>query len=392
MSSSYILFSCISKVTNYTELQRLARVFVEIFYVGHDASKEFGSQFFLEWPTLDDDEFNLDGFGEIGINQATDTDKAAKKNPRSDTFVIKTLQLEHQCGRVDKLLCANSRWLSEHYIDILRTNPNWDVDDIMAEVRREFNLVVTRNQVFRAKRLTREVIEGSYVKQYARLWDYVEKLKKANVGGKIKILTAIGINLNNGLFPIAYAIVEIENKSTWVWFLELLIANLKIKTDLAWAFRPILGLLDNINKYIMLRMANRRAARRNWKHPDGPRIFKIIEKSKVESTYCIRKMVGENEHLVQHLSGRQFVVNLKESTCSCKRWDLCGIPCSHAIACIFAKDESVYAYVYDCYKKEAYLNSYDPIIYPIPGMDLWDRTDLTPLKPPICKKQLGRPN
>ncbi|CAN6584398.1 unnamed protein product [Malus baccata var. baccata] len=54
--------------------------FVEIFYVGPDASKEFGSQFFLEWPTLDDDEFNLDGFGETGINQETETDKEGLEN------------------------------------------------------------------------------------------------------------------------------------------------------------------------------------------------------------------------------------------------------------------------------------------------------------------------
>ncbi|XP_068306986.1 uncharacterized protein [Pyrus communis] len=114
---------------------------------------------------------------------------AARKNPSSDTFVIKTVQLEHQCRRVDKVLYADSRWLSEHYIDKLRTNPNWDVDDIMAEVRREFNLVVTRNQVFRAKRLAREVIKGSYVEQYARLWDYVEELKKANEGSTIKVKT-----------------------------------------------------------------------------------------------------------------------------------------------------------------------------------------------------------
>ncbi|XP_048445240.1 uncharacterized protein LOC108867121 [Pyrus x bretschneideri] len=155
--------------------------------------------------------------------------------------------------------------------------------------------------------------------------------------------------------------------------------------------RPILGLLDNINMYIMLRMANKRAAGRNWKHLVGPRIFKIIEKSKVENTYCIPKMAGDKEYLVQHISGRQFVVKLKESTCSCRRWDLSGIPCSHAIACIFARDEIVYTYVHDCYEKEAYLNSYDPMIHPIPRMDLWDMTDLTPLKPPICKKQPGRP-
>ena len=61
--------------------------FVEIFYVGPDASKEFGSQFLLEWPTLDDDEFTLDGFGEIGINQATNTDKGEQNEENDDDFV-----------------------------------------------------------------------------------------------------------------------------------------------------------------------------------------------------------------------------------------------------------------------------------------------------------------
>ncbi|CAN6689284.1 unnamed protein product [Malus baccata var. baccata] len=45
--------------------------FVEIFY----------------WPTLDDDEFNLDGFGEIGINQETETDKGEQNEENDDDFV-----------------------------------------------------------------------------------------------------------------------------------------------------------------------------------------------------------------------------------------------------------------------------------------------------------------
>ena len=38
------------------------------------------------------------------------------------------------------------------------------------------------------------------------------------------------------MFPLAYAIVEIESKSSWIWFLELLIADLGIQNGLAWVF------------------------------------------------------------------------------------------------------------------------------------------------------------
>ncbi|GJW25678.1 mutator type transposase [Tanacetum coccineum] len=34
------------------------------------------------------------------------------------------------------------------------------------------------------------------------------------------ILTAVGVDLNNGIYPLAYAIVESENKDLWKWFLE----------------------------------------------------------------------------------------------------------------------------------------------------------------------------
>jgi hypothetical protein len=33
-------------------------------------------------------------------------------------------------------------------------------------------------------------------------------------------------------------------------------------------------------------------------------------------------------------SGFRFVVNLHERTCSCRKWQVSGIPCKHAIAFI----------------------------------------------------------
>ncbi|GJS93254.1 pentatricopeptide repeat-containing protein [Tanacetum coccineum] len=44
-------------------------------------------------------------------------------------------------------------------------------------------------------------------------------LKKPNVG---EILTAVGRDGNNHVYPIAWAVVNVENKDSWSWFLELL--------------------------------------------------------------------------------------------------------------------------------------------------------------------------
>ena len=40
------------------------------------------------------------------------------------------------------------------------------------------------------------------------------------------MLTAIGRDANDQMLPIAWAMVEVENKDTWSWFLELLVDDL----------------------------------------------------------------------------------------------------------------------------------------------------------------------
>ena len=42
------------------------------------------------------------------------------------------------------------------------------------------------------------------------------------------LLTAIGVDANNYIYPFAYAMVDKEKKKTWQWFLELLGQNLNI--------------------------------------------------------------------------------------------------------------------------------------------------------------------
>ncbi|MFQ6648348.1 hypothetical protein Gotur_021508 [Gossypium turneri] len=42
------------------------------------------------------------------------------------------------------------------------------------------------------------------------------------------LLAAVGIDANNGIYPLAYAAVESENQASWLWFLELLAIDLEI--------------------------------------------------------------------------------------------------------------------------------------------------------------------
>ncbi|CAL8155630.1 unnamed protein product [Prunus armeniaca] len=96
-----------------------------------------------------------------------------------------------------------------------------------------------------------------------------------------QLLAAVGIDWNNGMFSLAYAVVEIENKETWEWFIRNLITDLAIENDMA-RDKPILSMLEGIRTNLMVRMANMRVVAWKWKRHVGPRIEQIMKKNKLE--------------------------------------------------------------------------------------------------------------
>ncbi|CAL9002060.1 unnamed protein product, partial [Prunus brigantina] len=447
---------------------------------------------------------------------------------------------------------ANAKYFSNWYESNL-TNSNWDVGSFQEKVNQETGYYPSRAQAYRARRLATSNIEGSYTEQYEILWDYCEELKRTNPGSSVvvkselegdtprfqrvyiclqackqgfldgcrpyigldgchikgphpgQLLCAVGVDANNGMFPLAYAVAEVESYNTWKWFLELLSHDLKIEnnhgylfmtdkqkglidavddlfpnaehrcclkhlyanflkehkglalklqmesiaraTTLPWfveemkkmleldttahawlcerdasqwarshfrtdfkcdilmnnlseAFnssilparnKPVLIALERIRMYLMILMASRRVAVDKWHGQVGPRIQGVLEINKSAGQWCIPRHAGQNKFQVMHHSGRQFVVDLDAHTCSCRAWDLSGIPCLHACAAMSRFHGNPEDYVHDFYKKDAYLRTYRDMIHPLPSQDLWPKSGLLPLNPPLYHKQPGRP-
>ena len=76
-----------------------------------------------------------------------------------------------------------------------------------------------------------------------------------------------------------------------------------------------------------------------------------------------------------------FIVDLEEKKCSCRKWDIIGIPCCHAISCIFFNREDAEKYVNTSYKRTTYIDYYEPIIEPINGQNMWRPSGLPPVQP-----------
>lgn len=57
---------------------------------------------------------------------------------------------------------------------------------------------------------------------------------KGLYGGQL--LTAVGIDANDSIYPVAWANVNKENKENWKWFLELLAKDVEITNSFHWLF------------------------------------------------------------------------------------------------------------------------------------------------------------
>ena len=121
-----------------------------------------------------------------------------------------------------------------------------------------------------------------------------------------------------------------------------------------------------------------------------PKIRKRLYKKKLACSKWLACWAGHTKFEVN--SGLEsFIVDLEEKKCSCRKWDIIGIPCCHAISCIFFNRENFEKYVNASYKRTTYIDCYEPIIEPINGQNMWKASELPHVQPPIKRRPPGRP-
>jgi hypothetical protein len=86
-----------------------------------------------------------------------------------------------------------------------------------------------------------------------------------------------------------------------------------------------------------------------------------------------------------------FTVDLDKKECSCRYWQLSGLPCPHAISCIFFKTNTLDDYVATCYTIEAFRSTYNHCLQPVEGMTNWPVSDRPVLKASGYVRMPGRP-
>nr|KAJ0219418.1 hypothetical protein LSAT_V11C300120670 [Lactuca sativa] len=436
---------------------------------------------------------NLDNSGE-GQQEVNNEDEEkcpwspyANKWKRDIKWMVKSYNKEHQCLQTRNVKAFTYKFLAKQIATKVESNPTIPIHALQEQLQRDYQVGLSKMKVFRARTKALNQVRGDYVGQYALLRDYVLELQKHNPDTTVKIdvesepnpnaetrtfkriyiclgplkkefaagrrdflgldgafmkgpypgqiLSAMGIDGNNGTYPLAYAVVESESTNSWTWFLTCLEDDLGLGTnfyiydrqakaklfpcaehryclrhihenmkatwrgkqfkDLLWdcakastvqQFQrsmeevrklnndvyewlknippqhwsrshftgrahtdamlnnmceslnnkivegrdvPIITGLEYIREYLMKKIVTVQKEIDKATGPLTPTATIWVGKLKKEATQLRFVFYGNGKYQVSKNLMEQFAVDMGQQTCSCKRWELIGIPCAH---------------------------------------------------------------
>ncbi|KAM0902373.1 hypothetical protein ACQ4PT_019399 [Festuca glaucescens] len=153
-----------------------------------------------------------------------------------------------------------------------------------------------------------------------------------------------------------------------------------------------LSMLETIFYKILQRQESKQREGMTWTGRICPKIKKRLEKFFEWSNNCIVKPAGNYLFAVEiHEFEKDYSVVFKSRTCDCKRWQLTGIPCHHAIACCRKDNINYENLVHNCYTVETYKRAYAYTLAPLRGRAFWEKMNATRVHPPLYTKVMGRP-
>ena len=208
------------------------------------------------------------------------------KLPREKSYQLRTLNLEHTCTKSYKNPRCTSSYIARKLMKRVRRQPNMKLKDIQDAVHEKFIINIISGKASRAREKVREYVDGAHIQQYNQLWEYYEELKRASPSSTIlmkvhtfnegdlatemdlicgvpyferlyvclegckkgfiagcrpiigldachlkaksggQLIIAVARDPNEEYFLLAYAVVEVETKDSWTWFINFLLADI----------------------------------------------------------------------------------------------------------------------------------------------------------------------
>jgi hypothetical protein len=151
-------------------------------------------------------------------------------------------------------------------------------------------------------------------------------------------------------------------------------------------------LMDKIRQLVMDKWDVRRTISRKIQGIILPHIIKMLKEQSRNLDMDVQRY-GDTvaEVSVKGGSGFKCVVNLEERTCTCKKWEVSGIPCKHVVAFITSLPDQLEKHVDMYYSIEKFRAAYEALIPAMPDKSQWPKSDHGFfMESPLLKPTTGR--
>lgn len=195
------------------------------------------------------------------------------------SFIVKTVREDHTCLRnMRKNRQLKTRWAARELLEVFKSRPHWPAAEIIQTIKRAYKVLVSKDFAYKTKYKAHQELHGSMQSHYKKVGRYIAALKAASPGTVLdlvvdsskktnppifqrlftcfeglvqgwkdgcrriicvdaaflktflggQILSAVGRDPNEQMFPLAWAVVEGENNSSWEWFFSHIQACLQL--------------------------------------------------------------------------------------------------------------------------------------------------------------------
>ncbi|KAH9778368.1 SWIM-type domain-containing protein [Citrus sinensis] len=196
----------------------------------------------------------------------------ASPNWNKKHFQIKTHLPEHTCERNIENYEANSTWIAATFLHLFRANTEVPIDVLGSELFRNYGIKCCNQRLYRAKNKALELLGQDHKASFTKLFRYMHAILASNPGSTVSLekdwlgggvnphfkiffvffdacrrgffegcrqfigidgchlkglykgvlLSAVSVDANYGIYPLAMCVVETENTESWVYFMEKL--------------------------------------------------------------------------------------------------------------------------------------------------------------------------
>lgn len=164
---------------------------------------------------------------------------------------------------------------------------------------------------------------------------------------------------------------------------------------------PVVQMMEHIRHQLTRWFTNRRNVGMNWASILVPSAEKRVLEAMTDAR-CYQVLRANEVEFEIVSTERTNIVDIRSRVCSCRRWQLYGLPCAHAAAALISCGQNAHLFAEPCFTVASYQETYSQLIQPIPDKSLWKETgegteggggakcDLL-IRPPKTRRPPGRP-